>query len=449
MRLEFNHEEQGLFALGNNPGSIRTDEYLLDFRGALRLWDTVYLGTLQYVDYSSPSVSYKAKNIRLSTISLIRNGLYLQNSFNYSDIDFSKLLSFSTQLNIDQGQLFKQFYYYNFLQSQESFRGLVSQGIPGQNQKETINSLTGSWTYRFVNGPATSLSLNYGRRNEKNGTEESANFYGISFSVSYGRSFLDLNFSPSYRLILRKDELKGQLFENNLDLNLVTKKIRWGTVYADYSLTVSKEVDKVRESLGDGSSTDGTAFETKTTKVDSVTHVLRTGVRGRGPGKRLSKAQWNIEAEIFRSDSTIDREIPNFFFDEDIPVTPTTQHFKRKISRYTLLGNVTYPVGWATIFFSAGASMGESNGASLRKFFYEERVSYPIVKNCYLLVRWKELWEKIAESPNRKVDEYDLTVEYRIGQTTVSASGAVLKTSGNGQEIDVRRFYLRVRRIIF
>ena len=139
----------------------------------------------------------------------------------------------------------------------------------------------------------------------------------------------------------------------------------------------------------------------------------------------------------------------DFFFDEDVIDTPETETFKRNIRRYSLLGNVTYPVGWATIFFSAGSSIGDSNGASLRKFFYEERVSYPVLKNLYLLVKWRQLWEKIAENPNRRVDEYAVTAEYRIGQTSVSANGAVLKSSFNGREIEVRRVYVRLRRMIF
>jgi hypothetical protein len=327
--------------------------------------------------------------------------------------------------------------------------GLPEQGIAGQNQKETINSMTGSWVYRFVNGPFISLSLNYGRRNETNLISEDASFYGISFSASYGRSFLGFNFAPSFRSLYRKDELKGQLFENSLDLNLVTKKIRWGTVYSDYSLIVSNQVDKIRVPLGDLGGLGQPSFETNTTKVDSITHVFRTGVRGRGPGKRLSKAQWNLEAQIFFSDSTIVRELPALFFDEDMPEAPTTERFKRNIKRYSLLGNASYPIGWATVFFSTGASIGQSNGASLRKLFYEERISYPIIKNCWLLVRWKELWEKVAETPNRRVDEYDFSAEYRIGQTTISLSAAVLKTDANGRGIDVRRFFLRLRRTIF
>jgi hypothetical protein len=445
MRLEYNHQAQDIIGIGNTSGKLQTDEFVLDVRGNLRFWQTVYLGTFQYVDFSSPTVSYKAKTIQLSSSSTIKNGLYLYNSFNYSDIDNFKLLSFGTQLNIDQGQLLKQFYYYNYLQSREHFEGLAAQGIAGQNEKETKNSITGSWVYRFVNGPVTSLSLNYGDRTRTNGTDEKANYYGLSFSVSYGRSFLGLNFSPSYRLIYRKDELKGELLQNNVELSLVTKKIRWGTIYADYSFTYSKEVDQYRENLGDQSG----SFETKTTKLDTISHVFRTGVRGRGPGKRFSKARWNIEAEILYSDSTIERQRPDFFFDEDMVETPTTERYKRSIRRYSLRGNTSYPVGWATIFFSAGVSIGESNGARLSKYFYEERVSYPILKNCYLLVKWKEMWEKVAESPTRRVDEYDLTAEYRIGQTTISASGAVLKTSADAQELNIRRFYLRLRRTIF
>ena len=446
MRLEYNHQAQDIIGLGNTSGTLQTDDFVLDFRGNIRFWKTVYMGIIQYTDFSSPAVSYKAKIFRLNASSTIKDGLDLYNSFNYSEVDNYKILSLNTQLNIDQSQLFKQFYYYNYIQSEERFEGLPAQGIAGQNRKETNNSITGSWIYRFVNGPTTSLSLNYGDRTKKNGSDEEANYYGISLSVSYGRSFLGLNFSPSYRLIFRKDELRGQMFENNVELNLVTKKIRWGTIYADYSFTYLKEEDKYREIVGDENGFDEPSFTTKTTKIDTISHVFRTGIRGRGPGKRLTKARWNVEAEIYFSDSTIERQTPQFFFDEDITEPPTTERFKRTIRRYSLRGNTSYPVGWATIFFSAGASLGESNGARLRKYFYEERVSYPILKNCFLLVRWKEMWETVAESPSRRVDEYDLTAEYRIGQTTLSASAAVLKTDADSQEIEVRRFFLRLRR---
>ena len=186
----------------------------------------------------------------------------------------------------------------------------------------------------------------------------------------------------------------------------------------------------------------------KETKIDSIIHLLRAGLRGRAPGKRLSRAVWNIEAEVFLSDATITRPIPTSAFDEGADQTSQTETIKRNIRRYSLLGNLAYPTGWASIFFSTGYSIGESNGKSLRRFFYEERIQYPILRNLTVLARWKQLWENIQDTPSRRVDEYDLTAEYRIGRTTLSAEGSVLRSTTDTIDIYVRRFFLKLRRTI-
>ncbi len=450
IRLEYNHEEDGQFGWGRTPGTIRTDEYTLDFRGNLNFLHSIYTGIIQYTNFSGQDIKYKAKDIRLNINSAIKEGVYLQNSFNYDEIDFSKLLSFTSQLDINHSQTFNQNYGYTFYRSEEITAGVPAQGIPGQNNKETINSITGSWTYRFVNGPSSSLSLNYGTRNESDGSiSNHAKFYGISFSLSYSKSFLGMNFSPDYRLIIRKDNLKGNLLENNLELNLVTKNLKWGTLYSNYSLTISHEKDISQPLLQDQAIDTGAAIETHVTKIDSTLHALRTGIRGRGVGTRLSRAQWNLEAEVFYSNATIVRQIPQSSSDTSDTSTTQTETIKQNINRYSLLGNVSYPIGWATVFFSSGYSIGKSNSQSLRRFFYEERIAYPVFRNLRLFVTWKELWDNIADTPTQRVDEYSISAEYRIGQTTISADGTVLKTTVDGQEINVRRFFLRFRRVLF
>lgn len=446
MRLEYRHEEYTRFNAGRGHYKYQSDEYTLDFRGNLRFYYTRYLGLLQYVDYSSSAINYKAKYARLNLMSTLMPGVLLQNSFNYSEIDYAKFLGFSSNLSITRSELFNQYYSYYYYHSEYKFQGIQQQGIAGATTKETTNSLNGSWTYRFLNGLASSLALNYGIRNN----DETTDFYGISFSTSYGRTLWNLNFSPRYRFLLRKDELRGDLMENNLELDLVTRNYRWGVLYSNYSFTISNEKIKFNRSTADeGFGFDEETFETGVTEIDRITQSLRTGIRGRGPSRRLSRAQWNVEGEIFFSDATIKRQRQDVFGEEDMfDEQPKTETIKRKLRRYSLLGNMSYPVGWVAIFFNTGYSIGESNEKKLRRFFFEERLQYPVLRNLYIYLRWKEIWEKIADNPDHRAEEYEVSAEYRIGKTTISATGTVLRTEGDGNEIYLRRLFFKLRRII-
>ncbi len=153
MRLEYQHRSSDFFNPGQGYGTIATDEVTLDIRGSFRFLNTIYLGLFRYVDFSSPAVSYKSKEMQLNLRSDITRGVAWQNTFNYSDIDTSKLLSLGSNLDIRRNEIFNQYYSYQFYRSENHFAGLETQGIAGTDTKQTINSLTGSWTYRFVNGP--------------------------------------------------------------------------------------------------------------------------------------------------------------------------------------------------------------------------------------------------------------------------------------------------------
>ena len=160
-------------------------------------------------------------------------------------------------------------------------------GLQGIDTKQTINSLSGSWTYRFVNGPVSSLSLNYGTEVDN---DEKAKFYGINFSVSYGRPLLGLSFSPRYRFLFKKDDLRGQLLENNLELNLVTKNVSWGTVYSNYSLTVSNEKVKTRQVTTDEFAQDEKAVM-KETKIDGIITFAQGGSEGKSTREKIIKSR--------------------------------------------------------------------------------------------------------------------------------------------------------------
>jgi hypothetical protein len=439
-RVEFLHEERGLFATTSNPGTVKTDQFTLDARGNLRFMQTSYQALLQYYDYSGPALSYTAKEARLNMTSTLKKGVHLYNSLNYTDIDFYKMFSFNSNLQFERRKNFNQHYSYLYQNSENRFRGSVTQGIQETDTKLTVNAVSGSWTYRFFNSFISSLSLNYGLRDENS---ENATYYGINFSLTYRRSLLGFNFSPRYRLLIRDDDLRGKLLEHNILLDIISKKWRFGTVYSNYSLTISKEESKYRQISNDiGFEEEG---KTVTTKLDSVIHDWRTGVRGSVPGQLLSRAQWNIEAEYFSSSTDVERPRPAFFFGDSFFESPT-EKFQRKIERYTLLGNISYPIGWASIFFSAGSSVGKSNGIELKRAYVENRIQYPIFRNLIVLAKWKYIWEKLAEASTVDIEEHSVSAEYRLGRTTLSADGVVLRTKNENIEIYVRRFFLRFRR---
>jgi hypothetical protein len=444
MRFEYHHEENESFDLKDNTGTLKSDRFTLDIRGVRQFWKTSYQLLIEYDDFSSANISYRAREMSLNVHSLIKNGLYLTNYFSYYDTDVSKMLSFNSQLTVDRYKhVFDQFYSYRFLRSENRFGGSETQGINGQVMKQTLNSLSGSWTYRFLSGFISSISLNYGLRDE-NG--EGANFYGINFGLSYRRSLLGINFSPRYRFLIKKDDLQGEFLEPDILLDLITKKLRFGTAYASYSLTISKDIFKNKQSAA-GAEFGSADLETKTTKTDSVIQNLRIGVRGTVPGQLFSRALWNVEAAIFNSDTTVERPIQAFFFsDVDTFFESPTEKFNKKIQRYSILGNISYPIGWASIFFNAGSSIGKSDGVQQKRAYIENRIQYPIFRNLLIFLKLKELWENFAETSTRRSDEYNLSAQYRIGRTTLSVNGTILRSMNGDIEIYVRRFFLGLRR---
>jgi hypothetical protein len=444
-RLEYRHEEHGLYATVGTPGTVKTDQLTLDIRGYLRFLNTTYQALLEYSDYSDPILSYTAKEARLNTISTIKKGIFLYNSVNYYDINFSKLFSFNSYLILDRRKNFNQHYSYLFQRSENAFGGSATQGIQGRETKQTVNALNGAWTYRFFNSFISSLALNYGLRDQDG---ENANFYGINFSLTYRRSFLGFNFSPRYRILVRNDDFRGKLLEHNVLLDLISRKLRFGTIYANYSLTISKEESWYKQITWDADSGIAEEGTMGKTKLDSVIHSLKTGVRGAMPGQLFSRAQWNVEGEAFHSNIKVERDRPSYFFSDDSVLESPTEKFERTTERYSLRGNISYPIGWASIFFNTGSSIGKSNGIKVKRIFIEDRIQYPILKNLTILVTWKNLWEKISDMSTQEIDEYRFAAEYRLGRTTLIADGSVLRTENENVEIYVRRFFLKLRRVI-
>jgi hypothetical protein len=290
-----------------------------------------------------------------------------------------------------------------------------------------------------------SLSLKHGEQKYNN---KEWKFYGISSSVGYKRFFAGMNFSAYYRYILRDDEQRGEMTEHNFELNFLTRKIRIGTLYATYAFLYIDETDKYL-SLGAEDFFDDEYILETTAKTK--THTIRTGIRGRIPGRELGRAYWNIEGTYYNSKT--DGKRPSRFSDSELNgffTEQTIEKYSRERSYYSLVGDLSYPFRRGILVtFRAGYLSGKTDGDSLKKFFYEARLNYPIFRNFDLLAWWRETKYEYDTVPNRKEQELEVVARYRRGKMFFSFEGRLRRVEDDPSiEREDRRIYLKVKRII-
>jgi hypothetical protein len=442
IRLEYLHQESDLLNFSTGSAKMVTETYTLDIRGSLKTLHTVYNLYLEYFDFSGPDASFTGKYIHINTSSMIKKDVFLDTSFNYSNLDTAKFWGFSTQLFFTPGRRFNHSYSYTYDSSENRFKGLVSQGIEGSTTKDTIHSLFGSWGYRLTDRLRSSLSLKYGIHDDDIG---SSHFYGVSALLSYGRPFAGFNFSSNYRIILRKDEERGELLEHEAELDM-TKTLRWAVLYVNYTLILSKQKDKFLHGATDEFSFDDTGT-VEENRIDSLSHSLRVGIRGRGAGRAMSRAYWSIESELFSSNVDIERPRKgggefDDFFDSEI------EKIHRKINRYSVIGSLSHPLGWVNFNFNTGYFLGETDALRFNKFFYEENIMLPVRRNFLINVRYKETWEKYANNSREQLRDYGIEAHYIRGKTHLSLDGRILSGEIDGNTSSTRRFFIRLRRAI-
>ncbi|MEW6054223.1 MAG: hypothetical protein AB1552_10630 [Nitrospirota bacterium] len=446
IRLEYNHLYQDLLQFERASGKIESETYTLDVRGSLEFLNTSYQIFAQYTDFSSPATSYKGRYVRINTRTSIIKRFDFYNFFSYTDIDYLSLLSFTSNLFIRERKIFDQYYTYSYTQYKYNFPGLKLQGVTATDIKKDIHTVNGTWGYRFTNRLRSSLSLNYGLRKENN---RKANFYGISASLSYGRPFWGFDFSPRYNIRYKDDEDSGYSLQNAVELILTTRKLKFGVWYTNYSFLLINEKQIYFTSLEGDFFGDEETLEKRETKIDRISHSLRTGIRGRGIGRRLSRAQWTIEGELLFSKADIERDRRISAFDDEFdPELPKKEKITLETTRYSVTGTISYPVGWATITAHSGFFAGETNSRSLRRFFFEETIQYPLFRNLIILIKFKETWDKIENNPTKRTDQIELNTEYRIGKLIFTLESRLMKTDYGKRESYQRRLFLKLRRII-
>ena len=449
MRLEYSHFDT---TSGLNEYIVKIDRYDLDVRGYSEYLKTRYGLSLGFSDISRPNQSYRDKYLNGYTDSNII-GERLKNYFRYHDNESSKTISFTSNLDFKPGRRFIHDYWYQYNNAEHRFGGdEEATGFANLTKKYSQHSLTGTWGYKFTDRLRSSLSLNYGSRKEDSGSSsfsgisagsKSIPFYGIHAGLSYSRPVAGIDTSSAYGFIFRKDKAKGSFNEHSLDIRLSTRRFRWATIYANYSLVRSELVDRY---LGMGS--DEFFQDVKERKTQNTIHSIRFGVRGK-LRRGISRGFWNLEAEYYNSTSHIQRPMPE---SEDIE-SGDIEKWTEKIRQYSVTGELQYPVlKVGLVNFKTGYSKGDTEikgiSRGYNKFFGDLRFSYPISRRMSFLAWWSEIWSKYEGIPDFKTRNYMLELRYRMGRIFLSLEVEVLRELQSDSMIQRRRIYLKLRRPI-
>jgi len=439
VRLEYNHwdytiereknfiDETGLIIKKKRvKEETSIDRFSINVKGLLKTINTTYSLTGDLSDYTSPLRSYNGKNLAANTYTVIKEENTLTNFLQYTDIDYTKLTRFGTNLRLFPIGRLHHSYEYEYLTSETG------------KEKTDSHTVSNSLRYRFSRMIFGTAQFRY-RFGKRDGVKEDS--YDVNAGLNYGRPIGDFDFTSYYKFNLSKDERGGEFkfMENSLGVGLSTRKFIWGKIYSNYDISLRKfDFSSLKESEDSDIGSE---------KAQSMEHKIRAGINGRGPGR----ADWNIEAEARIFDSKLNDHRSGFWLGEE--------DWADKIRHYTLSGDIGYPVGRkgvATI--RAGYTTGSTNSEPVEKYYYEGRLNYRILRNLNLLAWWREEWRNKgwwAGSPiidinirefGWKTREYKMELYYLIYRTRISLEYNAYKLEEGPLSSEYKRLYMKFSR---
>jgi len=445
IRLRYEHWDIDTENISENT---KTDTYALSIIGSLNTIRTNYTLTSTLNSFSSPMGDIDSKYLTAFTDTAItRKGLKLITSFFYSDFqysndDYTKELSFNTNLDFPNGERFFHNYQYLFNKTEQFYKGSLISGTTDKLTELSHNMITGSWGFRVTDRLMTSLVLNYGNRKIDN---NKGDIVGLSTNLSYRRPFAGFNTESSYRFILKKDELRYDLYDHYISINLKTKRFKPGTAYFTYTFIKSYLENKIFAEEESFFGEDVKPYEIGKSTMNSMSHSLVLGLRGRGLGTLLRRAIWTIESSYYNIKADIKRPLQRL--DEFGDSERTFEEITRKTYQYSLYGQILFPIR-TTMDFNSRASyaFGETDSVSRESFIMHARLNYRLRKNILFSGLIRGRWNRIQNNPDQRVIDYEASVEYFRGQLRCRLEVYLSLSDQADVTAWSRRIFLTVRR---
>ncbi|NWF75657.1 MAG: hypothetical protein HXY53_03630 [Nitrospirae bacterium] len=412
-----------------------SDSFYLNIRGILNKLRTQYSLNFGYSDIQTQKDNRENKYANIYTNTDLKKFKFV-NFFKYydqesSNQESSKNFGIYTNLQAHKWKNFSHEYHYIY----EKYENKTDI-LKNESEREEIR---GFFTYRFAKNLYSSLSMNYGIINER---ENEYKFDSIFASLNYSKPFKKYHLYTYYNFIQRNNELKGEYTQHSINLQVTTRKYRWGTIYLSYSFHILNGTFKIYEEEYpyDFYFED---MEVKEGKYESMTNTFTLGVRGRA----LKKAPWSLEVEYYNSSSS--KERPKKYFDYSYDYFESSM-LKTEIEKnyYVFLGQIFYPIGrkGATLNLRSGYNFGEIDSIGSSKTFYEVKFNFPFSRRLRLLSWWREMWYNYDIGFDRKVREYEISLSYRVAKVYLSAEYWAQNQEENNRERNYRRFIIKLRR---
>jgi len=402
LRAEYNHWD---YRTEREAGKRDIDRYSLNLTGPLSFMRSRYVLGYEYTSFSSPLQGYTGQMIKGDIYTAIGKGKSLTTSLQYSDIDISKLLTFLSQLEINLGERLEHGYSYMYQSSEAGMTKTESQEIQGR------------WAYKFSDTLLGRAGAGYSMSKSGNTTYNSLN---INAGLTYSRPIKDFYFRSYYNIsYLNQEKMGNQQLVNNLGVGLETRRLKFGRVYTDYDLNY-----------------------TTTDQGDSIQHVIRLGIDGRGP----KRASWSVVAEFTDFSSDIGGQGVVYTGGPLGISTPGA----RSGQYYSLTATVNYPIGRRGMAVARGNyTVGDIDSTRVKNYYYEARFNYSLLRNLSVVSWWREGWDEI-EGANfrRKARNFELRLSYRLRMVFVSLEYRIWRIDEINNTSDERSLYVTLRRVI-
>lgn len=430
IRVEYDHSD----VTSNLGQQTSSDFFYLNVRGYSEKLKTQYGLNFGLSNTKGQDMNMQAKFISVSTDTHFKK-FSLSNFFQYmaqEGQESSKLFGIYSNLIFTQSDRFFHEYYYTY----EHIEDTINNVKTGSDRHE----IRGIFNYRILSNLSSALLLNYGLLKDDAGH---FSYYAVNVAFNYSRAIKSLYLVSYYRFILRNDEELGNFTEHELKLDLTTRKLKWGRMYASYNLSMLDGTFNLRDNtqLQNVEGLDQTGGEVLVGKYNTITHSLVLGLRGNA----FRTASWSIESEYVNSSSNKVRPKANLGFDDSDQPNIVTE---MKSNYYIFVGEFMYPFGkrGSTLALRTGYNIGESDSKKVNRYYYEIKAALPVSRRLQLLAWWRQSWYKIEGTPNTNVREYNILANYRIGRVYLSAEYWVRDEDEPGIKTQNTRLMVKAKR---
>lgn len=435
MRTEYLHSE---VKSGSDFSENTTWSFdMFDFIEKLKTnWGLFY----RINENKNPIKNYESTISGFYTSTMLKPYGSFSNILRNIDSDLYKSLRFNSALSFVPGERFSHNYQYRYDDSEYEYEGSVIAGTPFTSIKTKVQQLVGSWGYKLTSRLSLGLALNYNLHDQNS---RKWNSYAITPSLHYHRPIArGIDMASSYQFFLREDEERGNFREHSFYTGLKIRKFKWGLIYTNYYFLKSHGEDKIRDRQDEEFFFDEKDYRKST--YDATVHTLNTGIRGNLRGG-AGRGYWNFQIEYQNQQTHRKRELGvvyDTFSDEN-----NFLEYSKKLQQTTFSLDIYYP--WrkgSAITFKAGYITGTADSRDINTWFYEARLSYPMMRRLLLSAWFRDYYLTLDNGVASNTKNLELILEYRIGRTLFQLSHWIEMLNQDDLKTFDQRFFLRMRR---